>query len=167
MHTILLDKRVHNRQKFDCGEKALNNYLKSIASQQGAKDNARTYVLTDTNMTNEESTIIGFYTLTLTTLTLHGLPQKLQKKHQSAQTAGLIARMAIDKKYQSKGLGEWLLVDALKRLLVASNEVGFPLVIVDAKHSAIEFYEKYGFSRFLDQENKLFMTIADIRLSSN
>ena len=167
MHTILLDKRVHNRQNFDCDEKALNNYLKSIASQQGAKDNARTYVLIDTNKINDGSTIIGFYTLTMSTLTLYGLPPKLQKKHQSAQTAGLIARMAVDKKYQGKGLGEWLLVDALKRLLSASNEVGFPLVIVDAKHSALGFYEKYGFSAFLDQDNKLFMTVADIRLSSD
>lgn len=75
--------------------------------------------------------------------------------------------MGVDKKYQGKGMGEWLLVDALKRLLSASNEVGFPLVIVDAKHGAIAFYEKYGFSAFLDEENKLFMTVADIRLSSN
>lgn len=164
MHTILLDKRVHNRQIFDCGQKALNDYLKLIASQQGVKDNARTYVLTDAGGANA---IIGFYTLTMSTLTLQGLPTKLQKKHQSAQTAGLIARMAIDKRYQGKGFGEWLLVDALKRLLSASNEVGFPLVVVDAKHGAVTFYEKYGFSAFLDQDNKLFMTVADIRLSSN
>lgn len=79
MQTILLDKRIHNRQHFDCDEKALNNFLKSIASQQGAKDNARTYVLIDASEVGEESTIIGFYTLTMSNLTLHGLPTKLQK----------------------------------------------------------------------------------------
>ncbi len=163
MRTILLDKHVHNSQTFDSGVNALNDYLKLVASQQGVKDNARTYVLNDPD---RPDAIIGFYALTMSTLILHRLPTKLQKKHQSAQTAGLIARMAIDKRYQGKGIGERLLVDALKRLLSASNEVGFPLVVVDAKHSAVAFYEKYGFTAFLDQNNKLYMTVADIRLSA-
>ncbi|EJL6268265.1 N-acetyltransferase, partial [Vibrio cholerae] len=43
--------------------------------------------------------------------------------------------------------------------------VAFPIVIVDAKDGAKHFYERYGFQAFQDAENKLFITIADIRAS--
>ncbi|WP_262364143.1 GNAT family N-acetyltransferase, partial [Vibrio cholerae] len=76
-----------------------------------------------------------------------------------------IARLAVDDRYKGKGFGEWLLIDALRKLLAASDSVAFPIVIVDAKDGAKHFYERYGFQAFQDAENKLFFTIADIRAS--
>ena len=49
--------------------------------------------------------------------------------------------------------------------LFASETVAFPLVIVDAKRGSVEFYEKFGFIPFQDIPNKLFITMADIRMS--
>ncbi len=80
-------------------------------------------------------------------------------------SGGLTARLAVDERYQGKGFGEWLLIDALHKLLAASDSVAFPVVIVDAKDGAIDFYERYGFQAFQDTENKLFITIADVRAS--
>jgi len=57
------------------------------------------------------------------------------------------------------------LIDAFKKLLSASESVAFPVIIVDAKDGAIGLYEKFGFTAFLDTPNKLFLTMADIRLS--
>ncbi|WP_217529251.1 GNAT family N-acetyltransferase [Vibrio metschnikovii] len=162
MKTVLLDKDKHDRNRFNCGIDALNNYLKVMASQQAKKDNTRTFVLEDENNT---SLIIGFYTLTMTPIDLKALPDKLQKKHQSSTSGGLIARLAIDERYKGKGFGEWLLIDALRKLLAASDSVAFPVVIVDAKDGAKHFYERYGFKAFQDAENKLFITISDIRAS--
>ncbi|MCK5356028.1 MAG: GNAT family N-acetyltransferase [Methyloprofundus sp.] len=162
MITVALDKKKHKRNLFDCGVEALNSHLCIIASQQSDKDNTRTFVLED--MQNPES-IIGYYTLTMTTLDLSLLPQKLQKKHKSAQSGGLIARLAVDKRYAKQGFGEWLLIDALRKLLSASETVAFPLVIVDAKAGAIQFYKKFGFVAFNNTPNKLFMTIADVKAS--
>ena len=166
MQTLLLDKSRHDRQRFDCGVEPLNHYLKLMASQQARKDNTRTFVLEDRDQPQH---IMGFYTLTMTRLDLSALPANLQKKHvsatsaTSATSAGLIARLAVDRRYQGRRLGEWLLVDALKKLLQASDMVGFPLVVVDAKDGAKLFYEKYGFVEFADAGQKLFMTVADIR----
>ncbi|MGO2497920.1 MAG: GNAT family N-acetyltransferase [Vibrio litoralis] len=162
MNTVLLDKSKHNRNRFNCGIEALNNYLKVMASQQAKKDNTRTFVLEDDN---DNAHIIGFYTLTMTPIDLKALPDKLQKKHQSSTSGGLIARIAIDERYKRKGFGEWLLIDALKKLLAASDSVAFPVVIVDAKDGAKHFYERYGFKAFQYTENKLFITIADVRAS--
>lgn len=162
MITVQLDKSIHDRVSFDCGSESLNNFLKVMANQQASKNNSRTFVLTDPDSPEK---LMGFYSLTMTQIDMSALPDQLRRKHQASTAAGLIARLAVDTKYQGNGLGEWLLVDALKRLLIASDSVGFPLVIVDAKEDAIGFYEQYGFKPFNDLENKLFLTIADIRVS--
>ena len=160
MHTTLLDKAKHDRNRFNCGIEALNNYLKVMASQQAKKDNTRTFIL---ESDNDSSHIVGFYTLTMTPIDLKALPEKLQKKHQPSTSGGLIARLAVDERYKGKGLGEWLLIDALRKLLAASDSVAFPVVIVDAKDGAKHFYERYGFKAFHDAEHKLFITIAEVR----
>ena len=162
MMTVKLDKATHDRQQFDCGVESLNNYLKVMASQQSQKDNTRTFVLVEEQ---NSARVIGYYTLTMTPIDLSALPDKLQKKHHNASSGGLITRLAIDKRYAKQGYGEWLLIDALNRLLQASETVAFPVVIVDAKDGAIGFYEKFGFTPFQDSTNKLFLTIADIRAS--
>lgn len=162
MNTVLLNKEIRDRNRFNCGTESLNNYLRVMASQQAKKDNTRTFVLEDDN---DNRHIIGFYTLTMTPIDLKALPEKLQKKYQSSTSGGFIARLAVDDRYKGKGFGEWLLIDALQKLLAASDSVAFPLVIVDAKDGAKHFYERYGFRAFQDAENKLFITIADIRVS--
>jgi GNAT superfamily N-acetyltransferase len=162
MKTVRLDKDQHDRNGFDCGVEPLNNYLRLMANQQSGKDNTRTFVLADANQAEQ---IIGYYTLTMTPVELGALPPKLQKKHHNAQSGGLIARLAVDKRYAKQGYGEYLLVDALQNLLIASEIVAFPLIVVDAKDGAIRFYEKFGFTAFNDAPNKLFITVADVRSS--
>ncbi|OAD23290.1 GCN5-related N-acetyltransferase [Candidatus Thiomargarita nelsonii] len=162
MITVQLDKKKHNRKRFDCGVEALNNYLCLLANQQSSKDNTRTFVLEDES---HSENIIGYYTLTMTPIDLEALPTQLQKRHQNAKAGGLLARLAVDKRYAKQGFGEWLLIDALKKRLSASETVAFPLIIVDAKEGAISFYEKFGFRAFLDTSNKLFITVADVRKS--
>lgn len=162
MITVQLDKNKHDRNHFDCGVKALNSYLKVMASQQSKKDNTRTFVLEDETKPEH---IIGYYTLTIMPINLDSLPIKLQKKHHNARSGGLIARLAVDKRYKKQGYGEWLLISALRKLLFVSETVAFPLVIVDAKEGSIEFYKKFGFIAFQNTPNKLFITIADIRVS--
>ena len=162
MITTPLEKTRHNRNRFDCGNTALNNYLRVMANQQSSKNNSRTFVLEDETC---PAHIIGFYTLTMAPIDLRALPVKLRKKHQNTHAGGLIARLAVDKRYTKQGYGEWLLIDALKKLLLASETVAFPVVIVDAKDGAIQFYKKFGFTAFNKQPNKLFITVAEIRAS--
>lgn len=162
MTSVKLDKEKHNRKRFDCGVESLNNYLKLTANQQSSKDNTRTYVLEDSK---NETYIVGYYTLTMVSLHMDSLPESLEKKHQNNHSAGLIARLAIDKRYVKNGLGGWLVVDALKKLLMASDTVAFPLVVVDAKDGVSDFYKKFGFVSFKDEEDKLFIPLADIRAS--
>ncbi len=162
MNSERLDKNKHDRNRFDCDVEALNNYFRLMASQQSGKDNSRTFVLEDED---NPKYIVGFYTLAMTPVDLSALPKKLQKKHHNSYAGGLIARLAVDKRYTKRGYGEWLLVDALKKLLIASDVVAFPLIVVDAKEGAAKFYENFGFKSFHDLPNKLFITVATVRSS--
>ncbi|MEZ5534094.1 MAG: GNAT family N-acetyltransferase [Thiolinea sp.] len=77
MQTVVLDRKKHNRKRFDCGVEPLNNYLAMMVNQQGAKDNARTFVLED-RLTPAH--VVGYYTLTMTSMDLGALPVSLQRK---------------------------------------------------------------------------------------
>jgi len=162
MQSTHLDKNRHDRKHFDCGIKVLNNHLQMMASQQSKRDNTRTFVIEESK--NSEH-IIGYYTLTMIAIELATLPSTLQKKHANVTSSGLVARLAVDKRYQKEGYGEWLLVDALKKLLLASDIVAFPFIVVDAKEGASEFYEKFGFRPLADEENRLYITTDEIRKS--
>ena len=162
MISVPLDGCRHDRSRFDCGVRALNNYLRLMANQQSRKDNARTCVLEDES---EHDHIVGYYTLTMIPVDLDALPIRLRKRHQNARTAGLIARLAVDRRYARRGFGAWLLVDALRKALSASDTIGFPLIVVDAKDGASAFYEKHGFTPFLEQPDRLFITVSDVRAS--
>lgn len=164
MQTLPLDRQRHQRTGFDCGVEVLNIYLKLMANQQANRDNSRTFVLEDLEKPGK---IIGYYSLAMTQLDLGKLPGQLAKRHNSNHSAGLIARLAVDKDYHGKGYGEFLLVDALLRLVQASDAVAFPLVVVDAKAGVAAFYQRMGFRPFDEQPDKLFMSIADLKLTLN
>jgi len=160
MQSVQLDKKKHDRKAFDCGVEALNNYLKLMANQHASRDNSRTYVIEDT-----EGKIIGFYTLAMVNIDLGFLPQDKQSKHGKSMQAGLIARLAVDKRYTKKGYGKWLLVDALLKLIQASDIVAFPMIVVDAKDGVEDFYTQFGFTAFTDEARKLFISVNDVRKS--
>jgi GNAT superfamily N-acetyltransferase len=160
MQSVALDKNIHDRKRFDCGITALNHYLRLAANQQSRKDNSRTFVFEDPT---DHAHIIGYYTLTMVPVDPSKLPDKLQKRHNNVPAGGLIARLAVDQRYSRQGFGAWLLIDALKKLLIASQSVAFPFIVVDAKPDATAFYKKYGFRAFHDTPDKLFITVADVR----
>jgi GNAT superfamily N-acetyltransferase len=75
----------------------------------------------------------------------------------------LVGKLAVDRSMQGKGLGEELLVDALKRAVSLSMEVGIFAVRVDALNDkAKSFYLRYGFIPFQDQEQSLFLPMKTI-----
>ena len=163
METVRLDPSRHERKRFDCGVAVLNRFLQLTAHQQSRRDNSRTYVLEDP----EDSTrIVGFYTITIISLAIPKLPAPLRKRHPHTTAAALIARLAVDRGYQSKGFGSWLLADALHRILASAEILGFPVVLVDAKDGAQGFYEAFGFRPMPDNPQKLYLTVADIRASA-
>lgn len=114
----------------------------------------------------EGAAVIGYYTLSAYTINSGDLPDTVGKKlpRYPNLPATLIGRLAVDEQYQGKGFGEELLVDALKRSLENTSEIGSVAVIVEAENErAVKFYQAYGFIQFPGTLNKLFLPMQTIR----
>jgi len=89
------------------------------------------------------------------------LPPELAKPLQHYPVpAVLLGRLAVDRAYQGRRLGELLLLDAARRVVRASAAIAVYALVVDAKNEeARSFYERYGFRRFPDAPSRLFLTL--------
>ena len=155
---VALDKR-YDFSKFDCGEPALNDYLKCRAGQEMASSVSAIFVLP------YEGVVIGFYTLCACSIKRSSLPLEFNKrlpKYERLPTV-LIGRMAVDKSYQGCGAGKMLLVNALKRSFEQSRQVGAIAVMVDAKdEKASAFYKHFGFQEIPLRPLRLFISMKRI-----
>lgn len=156
-----LDSKTHIRAGFSCGETSLDTYLSKQASQDLKRKVSTVFVLLDQPQMN----ILGYYTLSSYTVNIAALDKNNAKGLPRYPTlpATLLGRLAVDQHYKGKGLGERLLIDALKKSYDASQQVASLAVIVDALHKkAASFYQKYGFIAFNGEPMKLYLPMKSI-----
>jgi GNAT superfamily N-acetyltransferase len=151
----------HDRAAFSCGVEQLDRYFREQAGQERRKDVAAIFVLRllDTDQ------VAGYYTLSATSIEPLSLPQGLIKRLPRYPTlpALLVGRLAADRRFQGQGIGRMLLMSALARSLELREQLGAIGVVVDAKSDAArDFYEKYGFMRFLDDAYRLFLPMKTL-----
>jgi GNAT superfamily N-acetyltransferase len=142
--------RGHDRTSFDCGEPALNDFLRTLARQQQEKHVGKTFVATPEPGAKK---ILGFYTISAGSIRFEHLPDRVQERlPRYPVPVARLGRLAVDHSMHGRGLGAFLLRDALLRAArVASTELGILRVVVDAKSDqARQFYERYGFVPLTD-----------------
>jgi len=112
--------------------------------------------------------IAGYYTLASYSVSPGELPPNVAKKlpRYPQIPAAMLGRLAIAEKYQGQGLGEHLLLDAMKRSLDQSRVMGLFALFIDAKgDNAADFYRRYEFIPLPTNPLRLFLpmkTIADL-----
>lgn len=152
----------HDRQGFDCGHQELNDWLRQIAGQHQEKGLSRTFVAT---LDEAPDCICGYYALTLAELENRTLPEAWRKKMPRRIPGVKLGRLAVDKRFQGKGLGELLLVDALTRAQRIYQEAGGIGLFVDAiDEQAAGYYKRFGFEAMPDNPLLLFLPAAAIGL---
>jgi len=150
----------HDRESFSCGVEALDFYFIKLASQDVKRHVAAVFVLTI-----GEKEIAGYYTLSSTAIPLEDLPAAIAKKLPKYKhvPATLLGRLAVSQKHRGHRFGDLLLVDAIKRSLRQSREVGAMALVVDAKDDpARSFYRHYDFIPFPHIPYRLFLPMATI-----
>ncbi len=151
----------HDVSAFDCGVSALNSFLQRFALQNQGSRAARTYVAT------RGEVVVGYYTLAAGSVQRDETPARVAKglpKHPVPVI--LLARLAVDRTEQGRGLGASLLKDALVRAAAAADLIGCRAVLVHAKDdAAAAFYRHFGFEPPTGQPLRLYLLMKDLLAS--
>ena len=147
----------HDRQGFDCGRTELNDWLQRVARQHQDKGLSKTFVA----IREQASAVIcGYYVLTVAELDHSQIPESHCNKLPRRIPGVRLGRLAVDLRYQGKGLGELLLVDALTRARRIQQDAGVVGLFVDAiDEQAAGFYLRLGFSPFPTNPLLLFLPV--------
>ena len=147
----------HDRSSFDCGEAALDDFLKRFARQNDERGLGKTFVA----LSPGETIVRGYYTLSSGAVTFETVPEKLPRYPVPVAHLG---RLAVDRSARGRGLGALLLIDALRRAAEVADQLGIYAVEIYAKTvEARAFYLKYGFTPLLDDELHLYLPMRVIR----
>lgn len=154
-HIRPLDASI-NAADFQCGRDPLDDYIRRYASQDVRRNVARVFIATPENDPQQMS---GFFTLSAGSVSCSSLPASLARKLPCYPVpVALIGRLAVDKKFQGKGLGSILLADACKKISQASTVLAVAGIIVDAKDdAAISFYKYFGFIPLQGQTGRMLL----------
>jgi ribosomal protein S18 acetylase RimI-like enzyme len=147
----------HDRAAFSCGEAALDSYFQRQASQDIRRRVAQLFVA----LGEAPGVVAGYYSLSAASFEKDELPSVLAKRlpHYPVPAA-ILGRLAVDRTYQGRGIGEALLLDAIRRVIRASAVLAIHAIVVDAKnHRAVTFYERYGFRAFASEQRRLFLPL--------
>ena len=152
----------HNREDFSCGNSGLDRYLKEQARQDLRRGCAAPFVLAPER---GGTSILGYYTLSSYGVDIGEFPADVAKKlpRYPLIPATLLGRLAVDRRYQGQGVGEFLLMDALHRALMQSAEIAAAAVVVDAIDAgAVKFYQHFGFVAFPLLAGRLFLPMKAV-----
>lgn len=141
--TVPFDRRAHRVETFSCGEESLDRWLRAYAGQSQHRDAARTFVTAE-----PDGKVAGYYTLVAAQVEYDQATVDVRRglSRYFPIPVALLARLAVATPHQGTGLGRSLLLDALQRVLHASEELAIRAVMVDALgERASSFYRAFGF----------------------
>lgn len=151
----------HDRSAFSSGSEPLDRYLQRQARQDLEKRVAAPFVLVEP----PANRVLGYYTLSASVITTDELPDKLAKTlpRYPQLPVILLGRLAVDQSCKGRGIGQFLLMDALRRSLESAADIAAMAVVVDAKDAAAaSFYQHFGFTQLQRRPGRLFLPMKTV-----
>ena len=151
----------HDRAAFSCGKPELDLYLRERAGQDARRKVTAPFVAVE----HGTGVIAGYYTLSAFSVLVGHLPPEVARRlpRYPVVPATLLGRLAVDRQHQGKGLGAFLLMDALRRSLDGTaNVASFAVVVHALDEEARSFYERFEFIQFPQQPDRLFLPMESI-----
>ena len=155
-----LDPARHRRAEFQCESPELTEFLRTRARKEMQSRSSACYVLVDET---DPGRIVGYYTLSQTAVAMEQLPEPIAKRLPRYPQLGatLIGRLARDAAWKGQAIGRYLLIDALRRCVRYSAEVGAVVVVTDPKDDkARAFYASHGFVAL--DERRMLMPMSEL-----
>lgn len=150
----------HDRGAFDCGDKALNEFLRRHARKSHEAGGAKTFLAID----DGDGSVLGYCSLCPASIEYARTPELVRRRLARHEVPGFrLARLAVDRKAQGRGLGGQFLLAAGRRCLMAAAEVGGVALLIDAKNEKVaKWYASYGAVPLLDAPLTLVLPLATI-----
>ena len=150
----------HDREAFDCGEEALNEFLRRYARKSHERGGTKTFLAID----DADKSILGFYSLSPASVDYARTPDLVRRGLARHDVPGFrLARLAVDSRWQGQGIGGQLLLAAGRRCLLAAAEVGGVVLVIDAKNERVAaWYASYGAFPLLDAPLTLLLPLATV-----
>jgi GNAT superfamily N-acetyltransferase len=148
----------HDLTAFDSGVSALDDWLRRRALANEEAGGSRTYVAC------AGGRVVGYYALATGGVTHESATGRVRRNMPDPVPVMVLGRLAVDRAYQSRGLGTGLLRDAILRILQAAELGGIRAILVHAiSEEAKRFYERQGFVESPVDPMTLMITVADAR----
>ena len=149
---------IHEIDSFDSGEPVLDDWLRRRARANQASGASRTYVTCDSQ------SVVGYYALASGAIALAAVPGKFRRNLRDPIPVVVLARLAVDRRYQHQGLGRALFRDAALRVAHAADTIGIRGIVVHAiSEDARKFYIALGFDPCPARAMTLVVTLQDLR----
>jgi GNAT superfamily N-acetyltransferase len=150
----------HDATAFDCGVAALDDWLRRRAVANQASGASRTYVACDGGK------IAGYYALASGSVSIDAAPGRFRRNMPQPIPVVILARLAVGRAYQGRGIGRMLFRDAALRVLNAADTIGIRGILVHAiSEEAKAFYVALGFEPSPFDPMTLMVTLDDVRKS--
>ena len=155
-----LDPDRHDRSGFECGEQALDAYLRHQARQDERRSLTSVFCLIEEGARE----VLGYYAVSTYGVYLRDVPEALGRRLASYPVvpAFLLGRLAVDAAHQGRGFGAMLLVNAIRRC-AASEIKGWAVLVEATNDRALEFYRRFGFEELPGSPNRLLLPMSTIR----
>jgi len=147
----------HDRSAFASGEERLDRYFQTQVTQDIRRRIANCFVAVEA----ATGQVAAYYTIASASVSTPDLPPDEAKRLPRYPTlpAVRIGRLAVDRRFQERGLGKALLADAAVKAMTAAPASFASLV--DAKDDqAVTFYKRYGFRPLGGLPRVLFLPLA-------
>ena len=149
----------HQLDGFDCGKPSLNDWLLRHARQAQGSGSAKTFVVVGDN------TVVGYFSLTVGQIDTLDAPERIRKgMGQYPPPVVVLARLAVSRQAQGRGIGFGLLQDAIRRTMLIADQAGIRAMLthpIDVE--AARFYTRFGFIASPLQEQQLLLLLKDAR----
>ncbi|HEY2795752.1 MAG TPA: GNAT family N-acetyltransferase [Micromonosporaceae bacterium] len=154
----------HELSGFDCGSRAQTEWLAEHALQSHRAGLSRVYVTTE--LEEAAQRVVGYYALSAGSVAPANAPERLTKgAGRSHQPVVILTRLGVDASAQGVGLGRALVVDALRRIAVASEVIGVRALLIHCESDdARAFYRRLAaFDDSPTDPMHLFHLMKDLR----
>ena len=148
----------HEIGDFSSGEASLDGWLRRRAKANQVSGASRTYVVC------EEKRVIGYYALASGAITVESTPGRFKRNMPNPMPVAVLARLAVDRSWQGRGIGRALFRDAARRIAHAAETIGIRGIVVHAiSEDARKFYLALGFDPSPGEPMTLMVTVSDVR----